>query len=247
MRRRRNQQVQSVQSRNGNGASNGGNYNNGNGYKINGNGKHLVNGVNGNGDYDLYPKNGTNDLMTRAWLQANELFTKLTSKPGAMIVLLFALVLTVSIAVTKLPAKDFYDQMVNKMLATDALKAFGEFLELRKIESMTVVWFVGVWSAVRPQMKIYVVGVGAITVLALDWSVTEGAVLAICTYIFLEMRDQQVRNAAIILALCYMWYTYTKKRDDDVSPSTDENSGTTTTAAPRPDRRFVSGHHVHDT
>jgi len=241
----RGRRAQSNQNQNGNGAKNGGNNNNGNGYNNNGNGKHPVNGKNGNGDYDHEPRGSNNDLMTRAWLQANDLFTKLTSKPGAMIVLLFALVLTVSIAITKAPTKDFYDQMVAKMIATDALKALGEFLEQRKIESMTVVWFVGVWSAVRPQMKIYVVGVGAITVLALDWSVTEGAVLAICTYIFLEMRDRQVRNAAVILALLYMWYTYTKKQNDDASPSSGD-AQETTTPPPSRGRRSDSGHHSHD-
>jgi len=244
MRRRRNQRNQ---NQNGNGANNGGNKNNGNGYNNNGNSKYPVN-KNGNGDYDLEPRGNSKDLMTRAWLEANDLFTELTSRPGAMIVLLFALVMTVSIAITKPPTKDFYDQMVAKMMATDALKTFGEFLEQRKIESMTVVWFVGVWSAVRPQMKIYVVGVGAITVLALDWSVTEGAVLAICTYIFLEMRDRQVRNAAVVLALLYMWYTYTKKKDDVASPSGDDTQDETSTVLPRSGRTgrsSGSGHHTH--
>lgn len=146
------------------------------------------------------------DIVTKVVDTVRNLVTRLISRPETALVILVAAAFTVSTVTTPTGQSDLYDVMVKNLKDTPATKQVGEFLEKYKLQSETVLWFLGVYLAVATNVKIYVLIIAALTVVVADITILQATAVAMGTYAFLSVKDNQVRGVAFAVAALATWY-----------------------------------------
>lgn len=147
------------------------------------------------------------DVGARLSAQVSYLFTNLFSRPEVAIVILTAAILTASNVLSDGQA-DVYDGVVAKLDNNTSTAGIATFLEKYKLDVITAVWYAGIYGAVPGTSKSYVVIIAAIDVLGLDFTVLQGAFMAIATYVFFTVKDKQIRTLAILVSAGYTYFSY---------------------------------------
>jgi len=159
--------------------------------------------------------NSTAGILERSFYQLNYLFVNLAQKPEVCILLVFALVLSISDMTTS-AENNLMGKMVRKLMSIEALKAVGEMLRTYDKEFVAIIWFAGVYGAVPVRSRTMVIMAAMVTILALDYSMMQSGVIAIAVYLFFSVQDKQVRIVAICVAMAYTYITYFSKSEDDL-------------------------------
>lgn len=156
------------------------------------------------------PRVASVGILERSAFQLNDLFTGLVQKPEVSILLVFALVLSIS-NMNAGTGKDIMSEMITKLNEVKALKSFADLLKTYQKEAVAILWFAGVYGAVPVRSRTMVILVAMITILALDYTMMQTGVVAVAVYLFFSVKDKQVRIVAICIALGYTYITYFSK------------------------------------
>jgi len=185
-------------------------------------------------------ENSTAGILERSFYQLNYLFVNLAQKPEVCILLVFALVLSIS-DMTTTAENNLMGQMVRKLRSIEALKAVGDMLGTYSKEFVAIVWFAGVYGAVPVRSRTMVIMAAMVTILALDYSMMQSGVIAIAVYLFFSVKDKQVRIVAICVAMAYTYITYFSKSEDDLPRQRSHHATNHHTAGP-PANHHAGGH-----
>jgi hypothetical protein len=146
-------------------------------------------------------------LLERVYSQVYWAVRNLSDVPAVGIILLAAGVLTISSMASGPGVEDLYDKLVETIGNKTGMTGITTFMEKYKTELITSTWFGGCAVNLEEDSMIMYLILGLFSILAMDWTIAFGAVLALSAYVYFKVKDREVRTAAVLVAGIYAYWT----------------------------------------
>lgn len=143
------------------------------------------------------------DLFTRVVTQTKFMINKLLESPLAAIMIIIAVVVTISYELNK--ADNFLITFVRGLNEFKFFKPLAKEILNNPNRTMGAIYHAGVFFAVRDNQKVVVVLVGLVSLLMFK-SAIENAMIAFAIFAFITVRDKELRFIAILCAAIYGYY-----------------------------------------